>query len=88
MRLLHLTRRRRGVSTAIWIVAGSVLVGVVEAGQPGGQPLDGDLEVGVEVDELLQPRGQPGEGDRSSPRRLSSSSMPRSVKYTRADLRG
>ena len=41
----------------------SVVVGVVEAGQPGGQPLDGDLEVGVEVDELLEPVGEPGEAD-------------------------
>src|SRR4051812_4539420 len=38
------------------------LVVVVQAGEPGGQPLDGDLELGIEVDELLQARGNPGEG--------------------------
>src|SRR3712207_9467162 len=32
------------------------------AGQPGGQPLDGHLELGVLVDERLHLVGQPGEG--------------------------
>ena len=42
-------------------VASVVLV--VEAGQPGREPLDRDLEVGVQVDELDEPLGEPGEGD-------------------------
>ena len=61
---------------------GSVVV-VVEAGQPGGQPLDRDLEVRVErrrTPAAARP-ARPGETC-SSPRRDSSSSMPRSVKYT------
>ena len=33
------------------------------AGEPGGQPFDGHLEVGVQVDEHLHLVGQPGEGD-------------------------
>src|SRR5690349_6104677 len=36
---------------------------VVEPGQPGGQPLDGCLELGVEVDEVAEPLGEPGHGD-------------------------
>src|SRR5450631_2386280 len=40
-----------------------VLVLVVEAGQPGGQAFDRDLELRVQVDELAQPLGHPGEGD-------------------------
>ena len=45
----------------------SVLV-VVEAGQPGGQPLDRDLELGVEVDELAQP-ARPASRASPTPRR-------------------
>ena len=41
----------------------SVVVGVVAAGQPGGQPLDGDLELRVDVDERLQLVGEPRQGD-------------------------
>ena len=40
-----------------------LVLGVVEAGQPGGQPLDGHLEVGVGVDERLELLGEPGQGD-------------------------
>src|SRR5206468_459730 len=43
-----------------WFMNGSLVV--VQTGQPGGQPLDGNLELGIEVDELLQPGGDPGEG--------------------------
>src|SRR6476661_3891145 len=62
----------RGPSVATWksaegVNSGSVLnrsvLIVVEAGQPGGQPLDGRLEFGVQVDEGAQLVGQPLEGD-------------------------
>src|SRR6185312_7700927 len=43
-----------------WVL---VQVGVVGAGEPGGEAIDGGLELGVEVDERLQPVGQPGERD-------------------------
>src|SRR6266567_8148579 len=36
---------------------------VVEPGQPAGQPVHGDVEARVEVDEVTQPRGQPGQRD-------------------------
>jgi hypothetical protein len=42
---------------------GASLLVVVQSRQPGRQALDGDLEVGVEVDELAQPLGEPGEAD-------------------------
>ena len=56
-------------------------------GQPGGQPLDRHLELGVEVDELGQPAGSQASETCSSPRLASSSSMPRSVKYTAVHVR-
>src|SRR6185437_15964034 len=40
-----------------------VLVLVVEPGQPGSQPLDRGLELGIEIDELAQQLGDPGERD-------------------------
>src|SRR3954447_19749429 len=42
---------------------GSVVGGVVEPGQPGGEPFDGHLELRVEVDELLHAVGEPGHRD-------------------------
>ncbi len=42
--------------------SGLVVVGSA-AGEPGGEPLDGHLEVGELVDEGLQLVTQPGEGD-------------------------
>src|SRR5437879_1219188 len=42
---------------------GSVVLVVIQPGQPGGQPLDGRLELRVEVDELAEPLRHPGEGD-------------------------
>src|SRR5215472_19310632 len=36
---------------------------VVEAGQPAGQPVHGDVEAGVEVDEVSEPFGEPGHRD-------------------------
>src|SRR6476619_6350243 len=62
----------RGPSVATWksaegVNSGSVLnrsvLIVIEAGQPGGQPLDGRLEFGVQVDEGAQLVGQPLDGD-------------------------
>ena len=38
-------------------------VDVVLAGEPGGQALDGGLELGVDVDEALQPVTEPGHAD-------------------------
>ena len=37
------------------------LVGVVQSGQPSGQPLDGGLELGMQVDEGSQLLGEPAE---------------------------
>src|SRR5829696_9140334 len=48
-------RRRRSGSVVLDVVGAA-------AGQPGGQPLDGHLEVGVLVHEGLELVGQPGEG--------------------------
>src|SRR3954454_4710547 len=39
----------------------SVVVGVVESSEPGGQALDRDLELGIEVDELPKSLGDPGQ---------------------------
>ena len=39
-----------------------VVVGVGPC-EPLGQPVDGRLELGVEVNEVAQPLGQPGQGD-------------------------
>src|SRR5262249_12119349 len=39
------------------------VLGVVEPGQPGGEPLDRRLELGVGVGELLQPVAEPGQTD-------------------------
>ena len=39
------------------------VLGVVQPGQPGGQPLDGRLEVRVQVDEGPQLLGEPRQGD-------------------------
>ena len=36
---------------------------LVVAGEPGGQPVDGGLELGIQIDEGLQPAGQPLDGD-------------------------
>jgi hypothetical protein len=55
---------------------------VVCAGQPRGQPVDRDVELGMEVDERLQSRCPPGERHLVVARRPASSSIPRSVKYT------
>src|SRR5207302_8428571 len=56
-----------GLSRGFVVAAGPVLVAVlvlrVEPGQPGRQPLDRDLELGIEVDELAQPLGEPGQRD-------------------------
>src|SRR6185437_9721089 len=48
----------------VWsgVTPASVLV-VIEAGQPGGEALDGGLELRVEVDERSQLLGQPVQGD-------------------------
>src|SRR5829696_6801748 len=55
---------RSGGSQCYRGAARLLLVGVgAAAGQPGGQPLDGHLEVGELVDERLHLVGQPGEGD-------------------------
>ena len=71
----------------VWsgVTRASVLV-VIEAGQPGGEPLDRGLELRVEVDERAQPLGQPVQRDLLVAAPLASSSIPRSVKYTRARL--
>src|SRR6185437_16969532 len=42
--------------------AGSVVL-VVEPGQKAGQPVNGDVESGGEVDEIAQPLGEPGHRD-------------------------
>ena len=42
---------------------GLQLVFVVQARQPGGQTLNRNLELGIEVDELTQPISQPGQRD-------------------------
>ena len=60
---------------------------VVEPREKGREALGGDLEVGVQVDEESQLLGEPGRLTCSSPRRDTSSSMPRSVKYTVAPKR-
>src|SRR4051794_20967633 len=55
--------RFRGLVVRGWCAPSVLLVRVgAAAGRPGGQPLDGPLEVRVEVDEGLQLVGQPGEG--------------------------
>lgn len=56
-----------GRLVAVAVVAGgqasaSVVLGVVQSGEPGGEPLDRGLELGVQVGELLQPLGDPVEG--------------------------
>jgi hypothetical protein len=63
----------------------SVLI-FVESGEPGGQALDGRLELGVHVDEGAKLLGQPLEADLFLAAARASSSMPRSVKYTPASL--
>ena len=40
-----------------------MVVGIVGAGQPGGEPLDGGLELGVGVGEGLELLGDPGQRD-------------------------
>ena len=44
-------------------MSGGLVLGVVEAGQPGGEPLDRRLELRVGVDEGLQLLGEPRQGD-------------------------
>ena len=39
------------------------LVVVAEAREPGGEPFDRNLEIGVQVDELLHAISEPVEGD-------------------------
>src|SRR6185369_17194564 len=41
-----------------------LLLVVIEAGQPGGEPLDRRLELGIVVEEVAQPLSQPGQADR------------------------
>ena len=59
-----------------------LVVGVVEPGQPGGQPLDGDLELREGRRTPAVRSATQARVTSSSPRRFSSSSIPRSVKYT------
>jgi hypothetical protein len=53
----------RGATTRAAAVDWSLRV-VVEAGQPGGKPLDRHLELGVRVDEVCEPCSEPREGHR------------------------
>ena len=53
--------RAGDVTSAPRRTEGSVVV--VEPGEPAGQPVGGDLELGVQVDELADPLRQPGQAD-------------------------
>ena len=39
------------------------VLGIVEAGEPGGEPLQRDFELGIEVDELAHALREPIQGD-------------------------
>src|SRR4051794_33539588 len=49
-------RRRSGAAPLLFVL-------VVQPGQPGGQALDGGLELGMDVGEHPQLLGEPGEAD-------------------------
>ena len=71
-------RRTPDGCVEVWLV-----LGIVEAGQPGGQPLDGISKSGWASTKAWSCSASHARVTSSSPRRFSSSSMPRSVKYTR-----
>src|SRR5882724_4201856 len=50
----------RHATWRLLVIAGQV---GVQPGQPGGEPVDGRLELRVEVNEVAQPPGEPGHGD-------------------------
>ncbi|CAM5481859.1 hypothetical protein SVIOM342S_10449 [Streptomyces violaceorubidus] len=74
-----LARPRQGWKPRVVLLL--VLVLVVQPGEPGGEALDGHLEVRVEVENVRSCSASHSKVTFSSPRRFSSSSMPRSVKY-------